>query len=46
MGAKDRATNQVGAKVVASTDAATLQGFVLESVKEGALLRASVSTPA
>ena len=30
VGAKDRASNQVRAKVVQSTDAATLQGFVVE----------------
>ena len=30
VGIKDRATNQVTAKVVASTDAATLQGFVVD----------------
>ena len=31
VGAKDRATNQVSAKVVASTDADTLQGFVKDN---------------
>ena len=30
VGAKDRATNRVSAKVVESTDAATLQGFVVD----------------
>ena len=30
VGAKDRATNQVAAKVVERTDAATLQGFVID----------------
>ena len=33
---KDRATNQVSAKVVAGRDAATLQGFVIENTTEDA----------
>ncbi len=32
---KDRATNQVMAQVVPGTDAATLQGFVLEHAEDG-----------
>ena len=35
-GVKDRATNQVSATVVETTDAKTLQGFVTEHVAEGA----------
>ena len=35
-GAKDRATNQVSAKVVPATDAPTLQGFVRERAARGA----------
>ena len=35
-GAKDRATNQVSARVVEHTDARTLQGFVREHAKPGA----------
>ena len=35
VGMKDRATNQVRAKVVESTDAATLQGFVIEHTRSG-----------
>lgn len=35
-GVKDRATNSVAARVVESTDAATLQGFVTEHSAEGA----------
>ena len=41
VGAKDRATNQVAATVIQSTDAATLQGFV----KDHADRQATVSTP-
>ena len=37
-GIKDRASNQVRAKVVEHTDAETLQGFVRDSVKAGATL--------
>ena len=37
-GVKDRATNRVSAKVVEQTDAKTLQGFVRENVKPGAVL--------
>ena len=36
VGAKDRATNQVAAKVVRSTDKDTLQGFVAENAEPGA----------
>ena len=36
VGAKDRATNQVAAKVVTSTDKETLQGFVTDHAAEGA----------
>lgn len=36
VGAKDRETNQVAAEVVASTDKATLQGFVKDHGAEGA----------
>ena len=36
VGAKDRATNQVAAKVVTSTDKETLQGFVKDHAAEGA----------
>ncbi len=36
VGAKDRATKQVAAKVVASTDKDTLQGFVKDSADPGA----------
>jgi transposase-like protein len=36
VGAKDRETNQVAAKVVESTDADTLQGFVEQHAAEGA----------
>ena len=36
VGVKDRDTNKVTAKVVESTDAPTLQGFVRENVREGA----------
>ena len=36
VGTRDRATNRVSARVVATTDGATLQGFVREHVKEGA----------
>ena len=36
VGAKDRASNQVAAKVVRNTDAETLQGFVLDHAAEGA----------
>ena len=35
-GVKDRATNQVSAKVVEKTDAETLQGFVKQNAKAGA----------
>ncbi len=38
VGAKDRATNQVSAAVVASTDAETLQGFVREHASEEAMV--------
>ena len=34
-GIKDRETNKVNAKVVKSTDAKTLQGFISENVSEG-----------
>ncbi len=34
-GIKDRKTNKVNAKVVKSTDAETLQGFIAENVSEG-----------
>lgn len=37
-GVKDRATNRVSAAPVASTDAATLQGFVRSRVAEGATI--------
>lgn len=36
VGAKDRATKQVAAKVVQSTDAPTLQGFVEEQADPSA----------
>ena len=36
MGAKDRASNRVAAKVVTNTDAETLQGFVLDHTAQGA----------
>ena len=36
VGAKDRATGKVSARVVESTDKATLQGFVLQRVADGA----------
>ena len=36
VGAKDRESNQVAARVVESTDASTLQGFVAEHVEPGA----------
>ena len=36
VGAKDRASNQVAAKVVRNTDAETLQGFVLDHAAQGA----------
>ena len=36
VGAKDRATNKVSAKVVANVDAKTLQGFVIERTQPGA----------
>ena len=36
VGAKDRATKQVKAKVVSETDKATLQGFVADAAKPGA----------
>lgn len=36
LGLKDRNTNKVSAAPVASTDAATLQGFVQSQVEEGA----------
>ena len=36
VGAKDRATGKVAARVVESTDKATLQGFVLQRVADGA----------
>ena len=36
VGAKDRATNAVSAKVVNETDAETLQGFVADSAADGA----------
>ena len=35
-GAKDRETNKIAARVVANTDAPTLQGFVRENAKPGA----------
>ncbi|MCY4354646.1 MAG: IS1595 family transposase [Truepera sp.] len=38
VGAKDRATNQVKAQVVPSTDAQTLQGFVREHASEEAMV--------
>ncbi len=38
VGVKDRATNQVRAKVVEKTDGPTLQGFVREHVETGATL--------
>ena len=36
VGAKDRTTKRVSAKVVSGTDAATLQGFVFDHAKHGA----------
>ena len=36
VGAKDRLSNQVAAKVIRNTDAETLQGFVLDHAAEGA----------
>lgn len=38
VGMKDRETGTVSAKVVESTDAATLQGFVLEHIEPGAAI--------
>ena len=38
VGAKDRATNRVSARVVESTDRDTLQGFVRENVRKGATI--------
>ena len=38
VGAKDRATNQVSAKVVQDTDKATLQGFVADNAEPGAVV--------
>ena len=38
VGAKDRATNKVNAKVVTSTDAETLQGFVAENAEPDAVV--------
>ena len=38
VGMKDRATNQVRAKVVESTDKATLQGFVVENTARDAIV--------
>ena len=38
LGMKDRATNQVRAKVVESTDKATLQGFVVENTTPDAIV--------
>ncbi len=38
VGAKDRATKQVTAKVVTSTDKATLQGFVSDVAQESAIV--------
>ena len=38
VGAKDRATNKVSAKVVTSTDAPTLQGFVAENAEPDAVV--------
>ena len=40
VGAKDRASNRVAAKVVASTDKPTLQGFVVEHTAPGATVYA------
>ena len=38
VGAKDRASNQVSARVVTSTDKSTLQGFVIEHTAPGAMV--------
>ena len=38
VGAKDRATNRVNAKVIESTDKGTLQGFVAENAKSDAVV--------
>ena len=38
VGAKDRATNQVSAKVVQDTDKATLQGFVADNAEPDAIV--------
>ncbi|MYB50836.1 MAG: IS1595 family transposase [Acidobacteriia bacterium] len=44
VGAKDRATKRVRAKVVEQTDAETLQGFVTDTVEEGAKVYTDGST--
>ncbi len=44
VGAKDRATKQVAAKVVTSTDAPTLQGFVKDNAAEGATVYTDEAT--
>ena len=44
VGAKDRATNKVKAKVVQETDKATLQGFVTDTAKRGATVYTDEAT--
>ena len=44
VGAKDRSTNQVSARVVESTDKATLQGFVAEHTAPGATVYTDEAT--
>ena len=44
VGAKDRATGKVRAKVVAGTDKATLQGLVREAVSDSATVYTDEST--
>ena len=44
VGAKDRKTNQVRAQVAASTDAATLQGFVHDTTEPGAAVYTDEAT--
>ena len=45
VGAKDRASNQVAAKVVRNTDAETLQGFVSDHAAEGATVYTDDALP-
>ena len=45
VGAKDRATNQVNATVVSSTDKATLQGFVADNAEADATVYDGIPNP-